>query len=97
MDYGTYRLNLWEWLTCLGMGVLISVITAWLLYRSWYGMVLAGLWIPICVKKRKQMLLSKRNQQLILEFKDAMQSVSSSLLAGYAMENAWSVAEKEIV
>ena len=39
----------------------------------------------------------KRKEQLLMEFKDAMQSASAALLAGYSIENAWRETEKELL
>lgn len=96
MDYRTYQLKCREWLACIGAGVLIAIAVSWLLYRSVYGMVLAVLFVPLCINYWKQRALEKRKQELLLEFKDAMQSVAAALMAGYSMENAWRAAEQEI-
>ena len=96
MDYRTYQLKWQEWLTCIAGAVLLAVFVSWLLYQSWCGLGLIVLFLPLCVHKRRQHLLEIRQRKLLLEFKDAMQSVSSTLMAGYSMENAWRVAEQEI-
>jgi tight adherence protein B len=48
------------------------------------------------VKTYKNRRARKKKDELLIEFKDAMQAVSAALLAGYSMENAWRDAEREL-
>lgn len=85
-----------EKLVCILAGILAALLISWLFYRSWCGMIL---FLPLYFgirkeyEKRQRM---KKKAQLLQEFKDGIQAVSTSLLAGYSMENAWREAEKEI-
>lgn len=97
MDYRVYRCNGKEQLWCVLVGLFAGGIVSQLFYRSWYGMVSA---VPIWIVYRKfyqKEQLKKQKEQLLVQFKDAMQTVSAALLAGYSVENAWRSAEKELV
>lgn len=67
-----------------------------LFFRSIWGIVLLipyGLWRW---KERKQEKIKERRQQLRLDFKEAILSVAFSLQAGYTMEQAISLARKDL-
>ena len=97
MDYRKYQLNAVELTGCIAAGILISGIAAWLLYRSWFGMLSAILFIPLCIRARKRQQLTQRRQKLLLQFRDSMQSVAAALLSGYSMENAWRESEQDML
>lgn len=96
MDYRSSHLNWKEILQCTGMSLLLSAIIAWLLYRSRVGMLSFFFLFPVLIRRRKRSKTECKKQQLLLEFKDAMQSISAALLAGYSVENAWREGEKEM-
>ncbi len=96
MDYRNYRMGWKDILTCLAAGLVISGVIAGLFYRSAWGMLVCPFVCVICKRQYQAGRLQKRKDQLLLEFKDAMQAVSSALLAGYSMENAWKEAEGEL-
>lgn len=96
VDYDRYKLTLWEELKCLGISMLVALIAAWILYKHLLGM-LSGIVIFVIyrsyyVKKK----ITEQKRELLQQFRDAMQSVSIALLAGYSIENAWMEAEKEL-
>lgn len=96
MDYNKYVCSFRERLQCVLISVALTGIFAWLFYRSWWGMLLFPL---VCVLYRRQYRkaqIKKQKEQLLYEFKDAMQAVSAALLAGYSMENAWRDAGREL-
>lgn len=96
MDYRTYRLSVAEILKCMGISIGGSALLAWLFYQSAFGMVLA---IPLFFLFRSRyagVRKEKRQEILLLQFRDGMQAVSAALLAGYSMENAWREAEEEL-
>lgn len=96
VDYNCYRLTFLENVKCLLVVFFLSGAAAWLLYKSLWGMLL---WIVIYPVYRRYFVhtcIIKRKQELLLQFKDAMQSISAALLSGYSIENAWKEAEKEL-
>lgn len=96
VDYNNYILSLREEVQCFGTAVVLSVFSSWILYQSFWGILLFIVIFPLCRKSYKEKQKELRKQKLLLEFKEAMQSVSVSLLSGYSIENAWQEAEMEM-
>lgn len=95
MDYRVYRCKRRDVLCCLAISIGLGLVICWLFYRSWYAMILT---VPVYLAVQKsytQEKLNKRKKELLIEFRDGMQVVSTALLAGYSIENAWREAEKE--
>ena len=88
MDYKNYILSRKEWMFCLCEGLAAGALAAWILYQSAWGLVLVVLFVQLCVKREKKKRSEQRKEALLLEFRDAMQSVTAALQAGYSMENA---------
>lgn len=96
MDYRYYKCNLKEYAGCTFAALAAAGLISWLFYRSWYAMCLAlPAYLLLCKAYQKREKV-RRKEQLLLEFKDGMQAVSTALQAGYSMENAWREAEKEL-
>lgn len=72
------------------------MLASWLLYKSVFGMVLFIILFPVVIKRRKSRMCEKQKEELLMQFKDAMQSVTMALQAGYSMENAWKESEREL-
>lgn len=85
---GRYR----EILTATG----ITALIARLFYKSFFALILFfPIWFfyrKYCEEKKEE----KRKRQLLLEFKDCMEIIEGNLLAGYALENAFLDAGKEM-
>ncbi len=96
MDYSKYVCSVKEWLQCLLVSMGISGVLAWLFYRSWWGMLLFPVVCITSMRSYRDMRIKKQKERLLHEFKDTMQALSSALLAGYSMENAWRDAEREL-
>ena len=96
MDYSTYFLSKKEMMVCIGKGFLAGMLAAWILYQSVYGMATAFIFIPLCIQREKRKRQEQQKETLLLQFRDAMQSVAAALQAGYSMENAWRESEKEM-
>lgn len=95
-DYRMYRLALKEEAMCVAMGLALSAVAAWLLYKDYWGLLLGIVIWPLCREHYRKEQIVSRKRELLLQFKDAMQCVSIALLSGYSMENAWKEAEKEM-
>ena len=93
MDYSTYFLSKKEMMVCIGKGILAGMLAAWILYQSVYGMVTVFIFIPLCIQREKKKRREQQKETLLLQFRDAMQSVAAALQAGYSMENAWRESE----
>lgn len=60
----------------------ISMITAFLFYRSVWGMCTFFVFAPLCLKFRQKREAARREVQIQKEFLTAMESVSGALMAG---------------
>lgn len=72
-------------------------MVAYLFYKSIWGLAVL---LPVYHVVKRRWVREKKEQQkkeITREFKDGMQAVTTSLIAGYSMENAWKEAEKELV
>ncbi|MBR3507647.1 MAG: hypothetical protein IKO03_02500 [Lachnospiraceae bacterium] len=88
-DYHQYEFSKREWIVVLTQAVGILLFFSWFFYRSLLAVLplapLGWLWVRY-VKKQKG---EKRRQELTEQFKECILSVSASLQAGYAVENAF--------
>ena len=95
-DYQQYRLSLPEWIEAYALGVCAAGTAAYACYRSW--VVFAVLLVPAALVPRymREVWKKKRLRQLELQFKEAIQHLSAALGAGYSVENAVTVANREL-
>ncbi len=96
MDYRSYRLTLKEHGKCLAGAVLLTAVIAYLFYDSAWGFLIFPA-VYVLLRKRGIAQGTARVQaQIGKEFLDVLRTVSSALLAGLSMENAWREAAREI-
>ena len=81
MDYSTYFLSKKEMMVCIGKGILAGMLAAWILYQSVYCMVTVFIFIPLCIQREKKKRREQQKETLLLQFRDAMQSVAAALQA----------------
>lgn len=95
--YKNYRLNWKEnmfwFLAASGFAGLVS----WLFYRSIYGMVSVGPLLIVTRRLLRSYLSKKQKREMLYQFGEIIQMASSSLKAGYAIENAFVQAYQEYV
>lgn len=96
MDYGKYQFQKKDELRCILVAIMLSVLIAWLLYKSIYGVCVVLIIYPYYRNTYRQNCIKKQQSELASQFKDMVLSVSAALLSGYAIESAWREAEKEI-
>lgn len=88
-DYRQYEFDKREWIAALALGGGGVLFLAWFFYRSiWAVLPLAplGYFLIGEIKRKKG---EKRRLELTEQFKECILSVSASLQAGYAVENAF--------
>lgn len=96
-DYRKYRMQISDWAAVTAVSTGLSVIIAWLFYRSVYGMlVLPMVWLLFYFSRKKEEK-KKQQQRLRNQFKECIRIVTAALYSGYSIENAFSEAEKELV
>lgn len=74
----------------------ITIVTARLFYKSWIG---GFLFFPIFFfyrNYRRRKREEETNRQLLGEFKDCLEMVAASMLAGYSLENSFVDAQQEL-
>jgi len=95
-DYEEYLMTIGEELKCLGMAVSLSVLAAWILYKHLSGLILCVVIFPLYRRSYIRERITERKRELLVQFKDGIQSIVVALLSGYSIENAWIEAEKEL-
>ncbi len=95
-NYNEYHYSHKEKIIYIGQGLIISIVVGWLFYRSFIGILLTFLIIPLYYKRKRYQLVQKRKWQLNLEFRDGIQSMATALSAGYSVENALEEAYKDL-
>ncbi len=97
MNYEKYQFNVKDWAEAIGVSVMLGVIIAYLFFNNWIGLII----IPAIFVAAKRYISRERirNRQQILsdEFMDALKNISSNLIAGYSLENAFIEAERELL
>ncbi len=96
MDYSVYELTNSQKIKYIAQALIIVFVVALLFYRSAWVMAAAVIVVPFWLKRSAEECRLKRKQALNLQFREAMQSVSGALLAGYSLENAWKEAERDM-
>ena len=96
-DYTVLHLTKRELVRYSAVGMAGSFIILYLFYQSVILCSLLSLiGVPVCLCYQKKRMAEKIRWQLMLEFKDAMESLVSALVAGYSMENAVSEAYHDL-
>ena len=96
VDYGTYHLSKKEYGKYMVSYLFLDGVVSYLFFHSWifFILFLPGFWGYL--QTRKKQLQKQRAEQMAAEFLTGMQLVSTSLQAGYAVENAFREAVKEL-
>lgn len=95
-DYNEYRFNAKEQILYTAEGLLIAALIGYFFYRSWIACI--GL-LPIVflfLQSKKRELAKRQRQELNIQFKDLILSVSANLKAGYSIENAFRESYKDM-
>lgn len=87
-DYTTYDFNPMEGVlyTCVYIG--ISSVYSLLFYDSLIPVILSLFLLKFYYKFLKEYLINRQKEKLLLEFKEWLFSLNTSLTSGYALENA---------
>ncbi len=77
-------------------GIGLTIIIAFLFYRSALGLVVGIFVIPYWLKLSKDEITAKRRGKLLIEFKEYMMLIVQGLQTGYSLERAVKQSEKEL-
>ena len=95
-DYGTYRMSGRETLKYIPMYLLLDGMISYLFFRSWVAWIVLLPGSVIFLKRGRERLAKQRLLMMQTQFLTGMQLVCTSLQAGYAVENAFREALKEL-
>lgn len=96
IHYNRYRLTALDFMTGLGIGIAVIGVVAYTFYRS---VAVFLVLLPAAVfytYYRRKKLTEKRLRELNLQFKEGILILSSSLSAGYSIENALDISGREL-
>ena len=96
MDYRNYQLTKNEYGKIIFISLGISVLIAFLFYRSIGGICCFPVIIWLLCKRERKIRREKRSQQLLEEFVNGVRVLNTALQAGISMENAWREVQKEL-
>ena len=96
MDYTSYQFSKKEYMKYTVLFLLLDGMISYLFYRSWIVFLFGLLLLKTFFKIESEKLCQQRRQVLEEQFLMAMQTVITSLTAGYSVETAFSDALKEL-
>lgn len=88
MDYSCYEFSKFEWVYYTLRCYVMTIVITFLMYKS---IIICLLTLPIAIKMLRlinKALIKKRKQQLLLEFREFLYSLSICLGSGYSIENS---------
>lgn len=89
VDYSGYRMSKKELFMYVAEYEAISGIIAYFFYRSIIALLVASVFVILFLKYKKKQLIKKRQEMLAVQFKELLNAVNGSLVAGYSIENAF--------
>ncbi|NGP44454.1 pilus assembly protein TadB [Bacillaceae bacterium SIJ1] len=87
--YGDYQLSRVEWLTAVLAVAAVLLLIGIVFYQNIIVSLLLSLFALFAPRFRIRQLIEQRKNELSLQFKQALYSLSSSLAAGKSLENAF--------
>lgn len=96
MNYTAYRLSAGEWLYCSGEYIIIISVISYLFYDSWISGIVFLPFIVLFIKREKARKLRLRHEELSTQFLKALQSIATSLAAGFSPENSFVETEEDM-
>ena len=79
------------------VAIFISIVLAFLFYRSIWGMLCFPIVFRLTSQREKEVTKVRMEQKLLEEFVNGICILSTSLQAGFSMENAWREVQKELL
>lgn len=94
MDYSRYSMSAKDWGIVFIKSMSATVIIAYLFYDSPIVVIAFPVVFVYCAKLCRQEGVRRQKEKLNEEFMNVLKVLSSNMLAGYSVENAWQEAEK---
>lgn len=95
-DYRKYRFSKKEIAKYLAQSVFLCMAVDYLFYKSWWGMLAIPPTAFLYLKWKRKQLIRERKKKLNYQFKDALNSLSVAVQAGYSVENAVSACTRDL-
>ena len=96
MDYSEYHFSWMERIKLILLSFGVTAVISWLFYRSFWGMCIMPFLLFLFQKREKRGCIEAQKKELHGQFVDFLKVVSTSLMAGMSMENAWREAAREL-
>ncbi|MBO5473232.1 MAG: type II secretion system F family protein [Lachnospiraceae bacterium] len=95
-DYAEYHLNRKEVILYFTEGTMLAAAIGYFFYQSVIAFLCLIPVIFLFVRLKKQELAKRKRQELNLQFKDLLLSVSANQKAGYSVENAFRESYRDV-
>lgn len=95
-DYGRYHFSRKEVAKYLTHSIFLCAAVDYLFYKSWWGMLAIPPVACFYLKCKRKQLIHERKKKLNFQFKDALNSLSVAVQAGYSVENAISACARDL-
>ena len=95
-NYGEYHFSRKEWIRFLVESVLLCVVFDYLFYQNKWLLVLSVPTAVVFLKLKKKQMIQERKKNLNYQFRDALNSLSVAVQAGYSVENAVSACARDL-
>lgn len=89
MDYSRYSMSIKDWGIVFIKSMAATVIIAYLFYDSPIVVIAFPAVFAYCAKLCRQEGVRRQKEKLNEEFMNVLKVLSSNMLAGYSVENAW--------
>lgn len=95
-NYWQQDISKWEYLRAILQGSVLIGVVSYLFYGTWVCAILFSPYLIWYIKSWEKQTIKKRQSTFRLQFKEAIQSLSSGLNVGYSVENAMREAVKDL-
>ncbi len=73
-----------------------AVVLAWIFYNSLLAAIPMSLVVPVYVKLRRRGYVKKKENELLMQFREGMNAAAVALRAGYSVENSFIASGREM-
>lgn len=95
-DYNEYRLQAKERIWYTTQGLFLVAVIGYFFYRSWLACIGLMPVLYLFLREKKKELAKRQRQELSMQFKDLILTVSANQRAGYSIENAFRESYKDM-
>ena len=97
LDYRKYHFRKKQFLLYVGEFLLLDILIGWLFFLSTLAILTGFGLCPVFLRNKRNSAKIQRQNDLKLQFKDALLSAAGAMRAGYSIENAWREAKKDVI